>query len=190
MEQKRFDPGKLDRLNDPSRILNFPILDILDQLQINDPKIVVDLGAGTAFYAKPIAEKFKDCKVIAADISDIMIDWMKEHVIPHFPNIQTLKMVDHILDIPDQSVDLIFMVNLHHELNSPELTLQESFRVLKNGGFIAISDWRKEPSEKGPSFDLRYETDTVVKQLYNSGFELVSCNTDYPNNFVIIGKKI
>lgn len=190
MEQKRFNPGKLDRLNDPSRILNFPILDILDQLQVNDLKLVVDLGAGTAFYAKPIAEKFKDCKVIAADISDIMIDWMKEHVIPYFPNIQTLKMEDHTLDIPDQSVDLIFMVNLHHELDSPELTLQESYRVLKNGGFIAISDWRKEPSEKGPSYELRYETEKVIDQLISNGFQLISCHTNYPDNYVVIGKKI
>lgn len=189
MEQKRFDPSKLDRLNAPERIKNFPVLEIMDQLQLNNPQLVVDLGAGTAFYSIPIAEKFKDCKVIATDISDIMIEWMKEHVIPNFPNIQTLKMEDQILDIQDQSVDLLFMVNLHHELNSPELTLKESFRVLKYGGYIAISDWRKEPSEKGPSFELRYETETVLKQIQTTGFEIISCKTNYPDNFVIIGKK-
>lgn len=190
MEQKRFDPSKLDRLNAPERIKNFPVLEIMDQLQLNNPQLVVDLGAGTAFYSIPIAEKFKDCKVIATDISDIMIEWMKEHVIPYFPNIQTLKMLDHTLDIPDQSVDFLFMVNLHHELDSPELTLQESYRVIKNIGYIAISDWRKEPSEKGPSFELRYETEKVIDQLISNGFQLVSCQTDYPDNFVIIGKKI
>ncbi len=190
MEQKRFDPAKLDRLNAPERIRNFPVLEIMEILKLNDPQIVIDLGAGTAFYSIPIAEKFKDCKVIATDISDIMIDWMKEQIVPQFPNIHTLKMEDYRLDIPDQTADFLFMVNLHHELDSPELTLQESYRVIKNGGYIAISDWRKEPSEKGPSFELRYETEKVIDQLISNGFQLVSCQTDYPDNFVIIGKKI
>ena len=59
-----------------------------------------------------------------------------------------------------------------------------------NSGYIAISDWRKEPSEKGPSFEIRYETEKVIDQLISNGFQLVSCQTDYPDNFVIIGKKI
>ncbi len=189
MEQKRFSPDKLDKLNHPERILNFPVLDILEQLDIKNPFYIVDIGAGTAFYSKPIAEKFPNCSIYATDISEIMILWMEEHIVPNYPNIQTLKMLDHTIPVENDSVDFTFMVNLHHELDTPELNLQECYRILKKGGYLAISDWRKEISDKGPSYELRYDPITVMAQLLASGFKVVFNSSDYPDNFVIIAVK-
>lgn len=189
MEQKRFDPSKLDRLNHPDRIHNFPILDILNELNIDNPKTILDIGVGTAFYSKPVAEKFPDALIYAADISDVMIEWMEKHVVPDYPNIKTLKLHDHQIPLADESNDFIFMVNLHHELDDPALTLNECYRLLKPGGFLAISDWRKEYSEKGPSIELRYEIETVINQMIHNQFLIYYSSSEYPDNFVIIGKK-
>ena len=189
MEQKRFSPDKLERLNKPERIKNFPIIQIVEDLDILHPNCIVDIGAGTAFYSKFIAEKFPNCTIYATDISEVMIQWMEEHIIPSFPNIKTIKTEDHLLPLESDSVDFTFMVNLHHELDNPELNLKECFRVLKKGGFIAISDWRKEITEKGPSYELRYDPITVMAQLLVCGFKVVYNSSDYPDNFVIIGMK-
>ncbi len=189
MEEKRFNPDKLDRLNHPDRIYNFPVMEILEQIGFQESGKVVDIGAGTAFYDKPIAEKFPNSTIIAADISDVMIQWMEENVIPVYPNIQTLKMEDHTLPLDTSSVDFAFMVNLHHELDAPELNLQECYRILKKGGYLAISDWRKEYSEKGPSFELRYDPITVMAQLLSAGFNMIFNSGDYPDNFLIIAVK-
>ncbi|MBP1673214.1 MAG: Methyltransferase type 11 [Bacteroidetes bacterium] len=189
MEEKRFNPDKLDRLNHPDRIYNFPVLEILDMIGVQETSTVVDIGAGTAFYSKPIAEKFPNCTIIAADISDLMIQWMEENIVSSFPNIHTLKMEDHRLPLETGSVDFTFMVNLHHELDTPELNIQECYRILKKGGYLAISDWRKEQSDKGPSYDLRYDPITVMSQLLASGFIVVFNSSDYPDNFVILAVK-
>ena len=85
--------------------------------------------------------------------------------------------------------DFVFMVNLHHELNKPEETLSECNRLLKPGGKIAISDWRKEKSEHGPSYELRIDTSDVKTQLQKSNFCDIKEHTGFPNNFLIIAKK-
>jgi SAM-dependent methyltransferase len=189
MEEKRFNPDKLDRLNHPDRIHNFPVLDILEQIGFQETGKVVDIGAGTAFYSKPIAEKFPNSTIIAADISDVMIQWMEENVLPSYPTIQTLKIEDHHLPLDTGTIDFAFMVNLHHELDVPELNLKECYRILRKGGFLAISDWRKEQSEKGPSFELRYDPITVMAQLLSAGFQVIYNSADYPDNFVIVAVK-
>ena len=189
MEQKRFSPDKLDRLNHPERIKNFPIVQIMEELDLKNPNFIVDMGAGTAFYSKPIAEKYPNCTIYATDISEVMIHWMEENILPSFPNIKTIKTEDHTIPLESDSVDFTFMVNLHHELDTPELNLQECYRILKKGGCIAISDWRKEHSEKGPSFELRYDPITVMAQLLASGFKIVFNSSEFPDNFVIIAVK-
>jgi len=56
-------------------------------------------------------------------------------------------------------------------------------------GKIAISDWKKEKTEHGPSIELRYETKEVEEQLIVAGFNKISIHTELPNNFLIIAEK-
>ncbi|HRW62225.1 MAG TPA: class I SAM-dependent methyltransferase [Bacteroidales bacterium] len=189
MSSKKFDVTKLNKLNNPERIKDFPLEFILEHLQIKDLKVIIDLGAGTGFYSIPFASRFKSCKIYACDISDTMIDWMKDNVVPLHSNIITVKMGENNVPLHNEMADLLFMVNLHHELDNPEKILKESYRVLKSNGSIAISDWRKEASEHGPSIDIRYAAEKVEAQLKTTGFKNIRIFNDFPNNFVIIAEK-
>ena len=189
MEEKRFDPQKLDKLNKPSRIKEFSLDLIIEQTGLLNPKTIVDIGAGTGFYSIPFAVRYPKSKIYALDISDVMIIWMKENIVPKHDNIVPVKMEDNQTNLQDASADLVFMVNLHHELDKPDLMLKEAYRILKDNGFIAISDWRKENTNKGPSYHLRYDTKQVKLQLSNSGFKNIKIYKNFPNNFLIIGGK-
>ena len=189
MEEKRFNPEKLEKLNNPARLREFPVKVVLELTGIKNPHVIIDLGAGTAFFSIPFAKLFRTCRIYACDISEIMIDWMRNHVTTKYKNIHPLKINDNQIPLDDQIADFIFMVNLHHELDAPEETLKECYRLLKSEGSIAISDWRKEFSEQGPSFELRCEPDAVKLQMKKSGFCEIKVYMDFPNNFLVTGRK-
>lgn len=189
MEEKKFNPQKLDRLNNPERLKDFPTDFVIKQTLLNNPEVIIDIGAGTGFFSIPFAKKFNACSIYACDISDIMLNWMKENIVNQHKNIIPTKMDENKVSLEDNIADFLFMVNLHHELESPEKMLKECYRLLKSEGTIAISDWRKEQSERGPSVELRYKQNDVVSQLVRAGFQEVQSFTDFPNNFLVIAKK-
>jgi ubiquinone/menaquinone biosynthesis C-methylase UbiE len=189
MEEKRFNPANLERLNNPEREKEFPLDVILYKTKIELPEVIVDLGAGTGFFSIPFAEEFPDSRIYACDISDKMVNWLKENVASKYKNIIPLKMDDSKVPLNSSTADFLFMVNLHHELDNPEETLMECHRLLKSKGKIAISDWRKEIMDHGPSIEIRYEPDEVKAQLLNTGFQNIIIDINFPNNFLIIAEK-
>lgn len=189
MEEKRFNPAKLDKLNDPSRLKDFPVDFIMSHLWVRNPKTMVDIGAGTGFFSKHFAQQFPNSVIYALDISEVMINWMNKNIVNDYKNIIPLQMDDNMTHLQDQIADLVFMVNLHHELYHPDLMLKESYRILNSNGNIAISDWRKEATEQGPPRDIRLEPEQVEDQLKMAGFRNIQAFTNFPNNFLIIGQK-
>lgn len=190
MENKRFDPKKLEKLNNPERAAEVPVATLLKRAGVENPGIVIDLGAGTGFFSKEIAGLYNDCKIYACDISEIMVDWMKNNIAGKYQNIIPLKMDDSHIPLDDGIADFLLMINLHHELDNPEKTLKECSRLLKPGGKIAISDWKKEDMEHGPPQKIRCTPEEVRSQLQSTGFSDITIFNDFKNNFLVIAKKL
>jgi ubiquinone/menaquinone biosynthesis C-methylase UbiE len=191
MDEKIFDPKKLNKLNNPQRLLDLPPQYIWEKLDLKlDAKAVfVDIGAGTGFYSIPFSQYIKDGKLFACDISDIMVDWMKTNLIHKYPNIVPLIMRDNEIPVENSSADLVFMIYLHHELNKPEKMLEESLKLLKEGGKICIIDWKKEEMPMGPPLSIRFLPETVKKQLGSVGFEKIDIDNKMSKHFMVIASK-
>ncbi|NOX88545.1 MAG: class I SAM-dependent methyltransferase [Calditrichaeota bacterium] len=189
MHENIFDPKKLHKLNNPDRLSDIPPEFILNKLNLKDPSVLVDIGAGTGFFSIPFAAYVKTGKVFACDISVEMINWMKENVCPKYPNIIPLKMEENTVPLEDGVADLVYMINLHHELDEPEKMLKESLRLLKNNGKIFIVDWRKEDMPEGPPENIRCLPEEVKNQLISVGFKNVTVYDSLPKHFLIISEK-
>lgn len=189
MNNKRFNPAKLEKLNNPMRLKLLPSEYLIEKSGITNPKVIIDLGAGTGLYSASFSNRFKDCKVYATDISDIMVTWMKENRIVESPNLIPLLMEDSKINLDNSIGDFLFMINLHHELDNPISTLKESYRLLKPGGQIAISDWKKEKTEMGPNISIRISPHEIEKQLLECSFKNIKIFDDLQFNYLIVAEK-
>jgi ubiquinone/menaquinone biosynthesis C-methylase UbiE len=189
MINNKFDPKKLQKLNNPKRLMDIPPDYVRGKLGMEQPGIFVDLGAGTAFFSIAFLKEFKPSTIYACDSSKVMINWMKDNVSPKYPDIVPIKTEEHTVPLPDAIAELVFMINLHHELNTPPLTIKESSRLLKPDGKIIIIDWKKEDMPEGPPVEIRYLPEQVKAQLMDAGFEQVDISNDLRKHFLVVGKK-
>jgi ubiquinone/menaquinone biosynthesis C-methylase UbiE len=190
-ESRKFDPAKLAKLNDPKRleILN-PEL-IWTKADLKDPDILVDIGAGTGFFALPFSRKVRKGKVYACDISEEMISWMKNNLPPESQGVVIpLKMEESSVPLPDGIADLVYMINLHHELEDPVAAIKEALRLLKSGGKLIIIDWKKEETPNGPPLTIRLTEETIESQMLACGFTNIRKHAVLPYHSFLVGGKI
>ncbi len=188
MTEKRFDPRKLNKLNNPDRYKLLSPEYIISKAGLRNPSLIIDYGAGTGFYSIPFIERFNEVKVYAADISEIMVAWMQENL-SAYENIIPMKMEDNKISLEDDFADFLFMINLHHELDNPVLALGECFRLLKKGAKIAVSDWKKTQMDFGPPLAIRLSPDDVKQQLLQAGFRNVEIYNEAEFNYLLVAVK-
>ena len=190
MESKKFDLKKIGKLNDPSRLQRENPDLIWQVLALENPQILVDIGAGTGFFAARFAWKLNCGKVYACDIQQVMIDWMKDHL-PEVGKgtVIPLRMTERAVPLADGIADLVYMVNLHHELEDPEAIIREAFRLLKSGGKLAIVDWARQKTPEGPPLEIRIAAKTIRAQMAAGGFIDISSHADLPYHSFLEGRK-
>lgn len=189
MKGKKFDHKKLHKLNNPDRLLDIPPGYIWNKINLVKPDVLVDIGAGTGFFSVHFLNYAQNGKIFACDTSDIMIQWMKKNVCPQYPNIIPLKMEESAIPLEEGIADLVYMINLHHELDNPEAILEEAFRVLKKKGTIFIVDWKKEDMSAGPPTHIRYLPEQVRDQLVNAEFKNVTIFSEMLKHFLVVAEK-
>lgn len=189
MNEKKFDPKKLEKLNNPNRMKDIPPDYVWGKLSMVKPEVLVEIGAGTAFFSIAFLQHAKHSKIYACDVSEVMVNWVKENVVQKFPNIIPVKTEEHSIPLDDGIADLVFMINLHHELDNPTLTVKEAYRILKPGGNIFIIDWIKKNMDEGPPAKIRFFPEQVKEQLVNSEFIHVNIFSELSKHFLIVGKK-
>ncbi len=189
MNEKKFDPKKLEKLNNPQRLKDIPPHYVWGKLDIEKADILVEIGAGTAFFTIAFLQHAKPSKIYACDVSEVMINWINKNVVEKFSNIIPIKSEEHFIPLDDGIADVVFMINLHHELDKPASTIKEAYRILKSNGKILIIDWKKEDMVDGPPLQIRWLPEQVKEQLVDLGFKNVNIFTELPKHFVLVGQK-
>ncbi len=117
-------------------------------------KTVLDIGCGCGGAAIHLIKNHGAKEVIGIDTESLVIKRAKElakkYNLSSFVQFRCIKS-GH-LDIPDESIDLVFSKEVFlHILNKNDL-IKDIYRVLKPGGSVAASDWMRiddnPPSQK------------------------------------------
>ena len=104
---------------------------------IGRDKILLDIGTGLAPAA--ISFALSGVKAIAADISQVMLELGVKRAVENEVNDDNIiftRMNGYKLELADNSVDAIIAIDVLHQLNHPELMMDEILRVLKPDGYF------------------------------------------------------
>ncbi|MCE5191319.1 MAG: class I SAM-dependent methyltransferase [Actinomycetia bacterium] len=188
MTAHRFNPAKLDRLNDVGRLTDLVPDAMWDAFGTPDAHVAVEIGAGTGMFAREFAARMQAGTLYAVDSEPSALRWMHEHLEAEYPaDIVVTEADAGSIPLSDGIADLVYSVNLHHELEDPAGMLAEARRLLRPGGTIAIVDWKREPTPKGPPLEHRVGTAELERQLAAAGFTRVRVHNALPYHNVVTG---
>ncbi len=189
-ESRKFDPKSIDKLNNPERFDRENPDVIWKELELTDPRVLVDIGAGTGFFAVPFARKGPAITVHACDLQDEMLAWLREHIPGDLRGrIIPVKMEERSVPLPDGIADLVYMINLHHELEDRSAIMRECFRLLKPGGTVMAIDWKKSETPSGPPQEIRVTEEEIVSDMKAAEFRDVKRHPVLPYHNFVTGKK-
>ncbi|HOT77743.1 MAG TPA: class I SAM-dependent methyltransferase [Candidatus Wallbacteria bacterium] len=187
----KFDEKKAHKLNDPGRI-KWQDPDLLSTIFGDmDSKTAVELGVGTGYFAVALAKKYKKAKIVGVDISFEMIQKFKENAEANgITNVLCVKSEENDTLLRDNFADVVYLINVYHELADQRLFLMEARRILKKGGTILIIDWKAEDTPQGPPLYERIGADHIVDQLKLLKFKKISSSYEiYPYHYAIKAEK-
>lgn len=118
----------------------------LAALDLKPGMVVADIGAGSGYYTSRLSELVGATgRVYATDIQPGMIELLTRRI-----QAEGLANVTPVLGrmdeptLPPGSIDLAIMVDVYHELQSPQLFLRRLREVFKPGGRLVLFEFRKE----------------------------------------------
>jgi SAM-dependent methyltransferase len=105
---------------------------------------VLDAGCGPATISADIADAVFPGKVTALDISSSELDQGRRLAEGReIVNLEFVAGSAYEMPFPDNSFDIVFSLDLFEHLSEPLTALREFHRVVRPGGFVALStpDW-------------------------------------------------
>ncbi len=114
---------------------------ILEEIKIGPGLCILDYGCGPGSYSIAAAELVgRSGKVYALDIHPLAIKKVKGIVLKRqLENIETIHS-DCKTGLPENSIDIVLLYDVFHDLNNQNAVLEELYRILKPGGILSFSD--------------------------------------------------
>jgi ubiquinone/menaquinone biosynthesis C-methylase UbiE len=163
----------------------------IDVLKIEKGSTVADIGAGSGYMTVKLAKKVgPQGRVYANDIQPAMLELLNKRITKSkIANVSVVLGMQDDPRLPVETLDLVLMVDVYHELSQPQLMLRHIRASLKPGGRLVLLEYRKED----PSIPIKPEHKMSVAdaklEVEAEGFKLTKTNEDLPRQHILIFTK-
>ena len=119
---------------------------VLDALELREGQSVADLGCGSGYYTFLMAQQVgAQGNVFAIDIEPRMLQFVRARAEREgTTNVRTIQASQTDPNLAPESLDLLLMVDVYHELEHPYEVMQKVRAALKPGGRVALVEYRAE----------------------------------------------
>jgi ubiquinone/menaquinone biosynthesis C-methylase UbiE len=166
-----FKASEAHKLEDPERLVWLPPQEVLGALPLDAGATVADIGAGTGYFALPMARRVE--RVFAVDMQPEMLELLRAKLAsPDAPrNVSLVQGAADRTTLAGASCNVALLANVWHELDDHAAVLRESARILKPRGTLAILDWRPDVDRPtGPPLEHRIAAEQVRSAAAAAGW--------------------
>jgi FkbM family methyltransferase len=164
---------------------------VLAALELKPGMAVADVGAGSGFYSRRIAQLVgKTGTVYAVDIQPRMLKLIERDLARHtLANVKTVLAKPTDPNLRAGSLDLAVMVDVYHELEFPYEVMTGLTAALRPGGRLAIVEF-KANDPNVPIKRLHTMTEEQVREeMAPHALEWVKTVRELPWQYVIVFRK-
>jgi len=147
---------------------------IVRALELRPGMVVADVGAGTGLFMEPFAEAVgPKGRVLELDISPGLVEFMADRAREAgWTQVEARLCGERSVDLPRNSVDLVFVCDTYHHFEFPHSTLATILHALRPGGKLVIVDFERVP---GRSSDwilrhVRLGKEETIAEVESAGF--------------------
>jgi SAM-dependent methyltransferase len=161
-------------------------------LQLKPGMVVADVGAGVGYYSAKLAVEIgPKGKVYATDIQPGMIRLLRENVAKRgLANVEAVLSTETSTGLPDNSIDLIILVDVYHEFAEPQKMIAGLKRALKPDGRLVLFEFRKEDPKVPIREEHKMSVAEAKAELEADGMVLDKVLEDLPWQHMMFFRKV
>jgi len=160
-------------------------------LKLKQGDAVADIGAGTGYYTRRLAQAVGGKGVVyAVEIQQEMLDLLTNKMAAlKISNVKPVLGTVTDPRLPAASIDLALLVDVYHEFDFPYEMIEGICKALKPGGRIAFVEFRAE-DPKVPIKTVHKMTESQVKkEMSPHPLEWVQTDESLPWQHIIVFRK-
>lgn len=149
---------------------------IASELGLHEGMQVADFGCGSGYFTIELAKRVGSKGLVTAlDIMEAPLESVQSRAKQE--NLANIETVRANLEVPgatrlaDNSQDIVLLANILFQSQKKAEIVREARRVLKEGGRLAVIDWKKGAGG-GPADELRTDADAMKELVAKEGFTL------------------
>jgi len=150
---------------------------IADAVGLSPGMRIADVGAGTGLFVPLFAERVgQSGKVYAVDIAPAFVSYIERLARRDgLEQVEARLCREDSIDLPDKSVDIVFVCDTYHHFEYPAASLASIHRALVPDGELVVIDFQRIPgvSSEWILDHVRADEGTVISEVQQAGFALV-----------------
>ena len=183
------DASGSDWLERPSRPREESTDSIVQAMQLKPNMVVADIGAGTGYYTFRVAKLVPQGKVYAVEIQKELIEMLNSKVNETNANVEVVRGDSLDVNLPANTIDLAFLVDVYHELSWPREIIQSISKSLKSDGKILLIEYRGEDANVRIKPLHKTTVAQLTREILANGFVLDKRIETFPIQHFLLFRK-